>query len=125
MQHIPSLLSRHVRRTRRISTVLVMAALALGACLLAVPPASIAHAGESDHEMARRALREGKVLPLKTVLDLLERDYPGQVLEVELERDDGVFIYEIKLLRPDGQLLKLKLDAATGRVVGVKQKRTP
>ncbi|WP_425489677.1 PepSY domain-containing protein [Diaphorobacter ruginosibacter] len=125
MQHIPALLLRHVRQTRSINAVLVMAVLALGAWLLALPPAGIAHAGESDHEMARKALREGKVLPLKTVLDLLERDYPGQVLEVELERDDGMFIYEIKLLRADGQLLKLKLDAATGRVVGVKQKRTP
>ena len=85
-------------------------------------PTGMAHADERDHELARRALREGKVLPLRTVLEQVERDYQGQVLEVELDRDDGMFIYEIKLLAPGGNLMKMKLDAATGKVLGIKQK---
>lgn len=55
-----------------------------------------------DHERARRALEAGEVLPLRTVLERVERDYPGQVIEVELERDDGMWFYEVKLIRSGG-----------------------
>ena len=53
------------------------------------------------------------MLPLPTLLERLQRTHPGQVLELELERDDGRWIYEVKLLQADGQLLKLELDAGT------------
>lgn len=73
-----------------------------------------------DHERALQAVQSGQVLPLTTVLERLGRQHPGQVLEVELERDAGQWIYEIKLLSADGQLLKLKLDAGTAAVVRMK-----
>ncbi len=77
-----------------------------------------------DHERAMQAVQSGQVLPLTTVLERLGREHPAQVLEVELERDYGQWIYEIKLLSTDGQLLKLKLDAGTAAVLGMKV-RTP
>jgi uncharacterized membrane protein YkoI len=75
-----------------------------------------------DHDRARAAVQAGQVLPLPTLLERLQRSHPGQVLELELELDDGRWIYEIKLLQADGQLLKLKLDAATAQVLEVKRK---
>jgi uncharacterized membrane protein YkoI len=39
-----------------------------------------------DHDRARQAVEAGEVLPLRTILERVERDYPGQVVEVELER---------------------------------------
>jgi uncharacterized membrane protein YkoI len=39
---------------------------------------------------------------------------------VELERDDGRWLYEIKLLRTGGALVKLKIDARDGRIIGAK-----
>lgn len=74
--------------------------------------APTAHASDDhDHEQAQRAVQAGEVMPLRRVLERLEREHPGQVLDVELERDDGRWIYEIKLLQPDGRRIKLKLDA--------------
>lgn len=81
-----------------------------------------ARSDESDHELARQALQQGKVLPLRTVLDQVERQYQGQVLKVEFEHDDGRFIYEMRLLHPNGQLSKLKVDAVDGRVLSVRRK---
>ena len=75
-----------------------------------------------DHERARAAVEAGQILPLPTLLDRLRRTHPGQVLELELERDDGRWIYEVKLLQADGQLLKLEVDAATGQLLQVKRK---
>jgi uncharacterized membrane protein YkoI len=70
-----------------------------------------------DHERARRAMTSGQVLPLRTVLERLDREHPGQVLEVELEQDEGRWIYEVKLLQDDGQLVKIKLDARTAALL--------
>lgn len=75
-----------------------------------------------DHERARAAVQAGQVLPLPTLLERLQRTHPGQVLELELERDDGRWVYELKLLQANGQLLKLEVDAATGQVLQVKRK---
>ena len=58
---------------------------------------------DADHDRARQALEAGEVLPLGTILERVERDHPGQVLDVELEleKHDGVerWVYEVKLLR--------------------------
>jgi len=70
-----------------------------------------------DHDRARQALEAGEILPLKTVLEKVDRDSPGQVMEVELERDKGRWVYEIKVLRPGGSLVKLRLDARDGTII--------
>ena len=72
---------------------------------------------DHDHERAQAAVQAGQVLPLNAVLERVARDHPGQVMKVELERDDGRWIYEIKSLQADGQLVKLKVDARTGEVL--------
>lgn len=76
-----------------------------------------------DHERARAAVQAGEVLPLQTLLERVQRTHPGQVLEVELEREDGRWIYELRLLQAGGQLLKLEVDAATGQVLEARRKR--
>ena len=92
---------------RQLAGALLAAAAALSL------PAGGAFAGD-DHERARRALEAGEVMPLRAVLEQVERDYPGEVVEVELEREDGGWVYEIKLLRKGGDLLELELDARDG-----------
>lgn len=104
--------------TSFLPTRRLLLALAGSATILGGP----ARADDDDHELARRALEQGQVLPLRSVLDRLEREMPGQVLKVEFERDDGRFVYKIRLLQPDGRLAKLKVDAVDGRVLGVKRR---
>ncbi len=87
-------------------------------CLLLSP----AHADKRDHERAREALQQGKVLPLRTVLDQVERSQNGQVIKVEFEEEDGRFIYELRLLHPDGAVSKLEVDAVDGRVLSIRRK---
>lgn len=92
--------------------------------LLAAP---LAQASDQDHERARQAVQAGQVMPLPALLDKLALTHPGQVLEVELERerynDRETWVYEIKLLQPDGQLIKLELDAKTAEVLRSKMRR--
>lgn len=70
-----------------------------------------------DHDRARRALEAGEILPLKTVLEKVGLDTPGQVMEVEIERRRARWVYEIKILRPGGALVKLVVDARNGTIV--------
>lgn len=101
------------RRRRSRAGGLCMLALLVG-CLALQPAWS---GSKDDHNRARQAVQAGQVLPLRSVLERLEREHPGQVLEVELEQEEGRWIYEVKLLQPQGQLVKLKLDARTAALL--------
>ena len=78
---------------------------------------------EDDHDKARKALESGQVLPLQQILQKISKDYPAQVIEVELERKSNGWIYEIKQLSTDGALSKLEVDAKTGIVLKQKSKK--
>ena len=101
-----------------------LAALALMLMAAGVQPPP-ALADEADHEQARQALAAGEILPLRQILDRVEKNHPGQILEVELEREHGGWVYEIKLLRPDGAVTKLELDARNGNLLQQKTRGKP
>jgi uncharacterized membrane protein YkoI len=44
---------------------------------------------------------------------------PGKVIEVELEVEDGVLVYDLKILAKDGRLVEVEVDAATSKVLKV------
>lgn len=98
-------------------------ATAVWLCLALALPA--VRAGDRhDHDRARAAVQTAQVLPLAVVLERLQRTHPGQVLELELEREDGRWIYEVKLLQAQGQLLELAVDARTAQVIEVERKKS-
>jgi uncharacterized membrane protein YkoI len=92
--------------------------------LLAIvtPPASADD--RRDHDTARQALAAGEILPLRTVLERLERSHPGEVLEVELEEKSGRWVYKVKLLQPGAGMRKLRIDARHGTILEDRQRRT-
>jgi uncharacterized membrane protein YkoI len=88
--------------------------------LLGLAHAGDGRAGPHDHDRARQAVTAGEVLPLKVILERVEKEHPGEVMEVELEHEGGRWIYEIKLLRSGGTLVKLKFNARDGTLLGSK-----
>lgn len=100
-------------RLSRLAPVALLLGLLAGP-LAADPP--------RDHDLARQALEAGEILPLSTVMARVERDYPGQILEVELERKDGQWIYEIKMIRKGGGMAKLKLDARDASLLEIRDR---
>lgn len=90
--------------------------------MLGASPLLRADDDHGGHDLARQALEQGRVLPLRTVLEKIERDYQGQALKVEFEQDDGRFLYKIRLLQSDGRMVKLKVDAVDGKVLETKRK---
>lgn len=78
-------------------------------------------ADSDDHgRRLRAAVANGQIVPLKTLLERIESDYRGQVLEVELDDDDGALIYEIDFLTPEGAKIEFKFDAVNGQLLKTK-----
>lgn len=93
-------------------------ALLLAAGLM--PLASQAESGhdhDHDHDRARAALQAGEILPLPVVLERVAKEHPGNVLEVDLEREKNRWVYELKILQSGGGLLKLEVDAKDASVI--------
>lgn len=76
-------------------------------------------ADDGDHDQALRLLQEGSILPLTEIAARVKTRVPGKVLEVELEREDGAYVYEFKILRPNGLVQEVEADAATGKILKI------
>lgn len=60
-------------------------------------------------------------LTTKEIREIVLDKYPGEVEEIELERENGKLVYEAELKGPKGEY-EVKLDAFTGEVVNLKEK---
>jgi uncharacterized membrane protein YkoI len=98
--------------------------LCVGLMLCAIPLSPIYADGldDHDHDRARRALEAGEIMPLNTVLERVAVSAPGRVIEVELERKKERWVYEIKLLRAGGVLVKLLVDARDATLISERSK---
>lgn len=90
-----------------------------GAALAAVALVLLARQApaDRDHDRVRGALQRGDVLPLAEILARVGRDCPGEVLEVELEDEEGRVAYELKVLAPGGAVGKVLYDARSGALL--------
>lgn len=82
-----------------------------------LPRASLAD--DAEWRELHEQVKAGELLPLSQILERVRRDYKGDVIEVELEDENGARLYEIELLGPDGQVVEFLLDAATGEMMGM------
>ncbi len=78
---------------------------------------------DKDHDRARAALERGELLPLATLLERLAPVIDGDVIELELEREKGGWVYEISYVDARGRLVELEVDAADGTVLKRERKR--
>lgn len=91
------------------------AAVSIAVSTAAMPPALADD--HDDHARAYRALRDGAVLPLADILDIVHAAIPGRVIEIEFEDDDDRLLYELEVVTADGRLIEVEVDAATGRIL--------
>lgn len=86
-----------------------------------VAPPGGAQADDDDdaleHEEARRALEQGLVRPLEEIIAEARKHVQGDLIEVELEREDERYIYELEFIQPSGQIVELQLDAKSMAII--------
>ena len=65
-----------------------------------------------------RQLREaGNIMPLETIIQRVQAEYPGRIIEIELEEENNNYIYELELVDDDSMVWAIEVDAATGRIL--------
>ncbi|KCZ98807.1 peptidase domain-containing protein [Hyphomonas polymorpha PS728] len=74
-----------------------------------------------DQDIVWNARKSGEILPLEVILGSILQRYPGEVLELELDDDDGQLIYEIEILTRRGIVLEMEVDARTGRILEIEE----
>lgn len=103
------------QRARAMSAGRVLTA-ALALWLVPAPGLLLAD-DDQDHDRARAALERGEIQPISRVLEAAAREVPGEVIEVELEREHGRWVYELKVITPRGRVREVLVDAGSARVL--------
>lgn len=72
-----------------------------------------------DRDHVLEAVQRGEILPLpKLKSEVLER-WPGEIVALSVDREHGRISYEFRVLRPDGRLTEVEVDAADGSILEV------
>ncbi len=103
--------------TPRYERLMMKRALVLFGLILGL--ATTAQADDDDQYRALNALNAGEILPLGVILQMVASVAPGVPIEVELERDDGLWIYSLEIRGQRGRIVELEVDAATGTILEI------
>ncbi len=87
-------------------------------------------ADEKDHRREiRKAVEAGEVAPLQDLLERIREQFQGRVIKAELERESRGgskrWVYEIRVLTSEGNVLKLEYDAKTMELIRARGRREP
>lgn len=95
---------------------------ALAAALIAAATTGVAQSAagadcKRAQDCALDAFRAGEIKPLPDILDVARAQIPGEVVKVELDREDGAWVYEVKILTPSGKRRKIEINAGTLAII--------
>jgi uncharacterized membrane protein YkoI len=68
---------------------------------------------------ARDAVKRGEIRSLEEVTSVVQRRYPGRLLDVQLQDNRGRPVYQLKMLTRDGRVLNVAVDARSAQILGV------
>lgn len=102
-----------------MTSITVVRACRVLAATYLLAAAGSAFADDSDHDVARRALSEGKTRPLAEVMAQVQSRVPGEIIKVELASAKGTYIYEFKVLTATGEVKEVEVDATTAAIMKI------
>ncbi len=74
---------------------------------------------DADQERVRTAVDRGEIKSLAVLRRIVLGKVSGDVVSVEFSRKQSRKIYEFRVLRPDGRLVELEIDAVTGTILQI------
>ena len=66
---------------------------------------------------AARMQKAGEIMSMEDLLKRVHAQYPGKVVETELERKGDRYVYEVEVVSDQGVKHELQLDARTGELL--------
>jgi uncharacterized membrane protein YkoI len=99
--------------SRSIVSILAGVALSCGSLVLV--------AGQEETHPDTAGVQEpAGILSVDEILERVKTQQPGRVVETELERKHGRYVYEIEVIGDDGVKKEFKYDAKTGALLSSK-----
>src|SRR5262245_21666900 len=80
------------------------------------------HADDDDVEELRQAVQRKEVRSLSDILGMIRSKLPGDVIGVEVERENGRWQYEFKVIDGQGRLFDVSVNARTAEIERIKEK---
>lgn len=80
-------------------------------------------------DRARRAVEQGEILPLSSIRRRVHEQFGGKIVGVDLAPSvegagqSAPWIYDIRVLSPEGRVLSVQMDASDGHVIDVRGQR--
>lgn len=89
----------------------------LAAFLISAGPSAPSLAQKGDQDRALELRKNRDLIPYGEIAKLAEKKFGGRVVGQSLKDQGGRMVYELRLLKPDGKVMIVVLDAKTGRVI--------
>lgn len=67
----------------------------------------------------REAVARNKILPLSKLKAIVVAQFGANIVDIEIDREKGLWIYEFKIISESGRLVEVYMDAGTGRILEV------
>ncbi|MGR5126213.1 PepSY domain-containing protein [Photobacterium swingsii] len=74
---------------------------------------------DEDHDDFMEAVEQGLIQSFSALQATVARQLHGRIIKVELEEDDDIWIYELKLLDPNNNIVKVEYDARTLSIIKI------
>ncbi|MGF1690941.1 PepSY domain-containing protein [Photobacterium kagoshimensis] len=74
---------------------------------------------DEDHDDFMEAVEQGLIQSFSALQTTVARQLHGRIIKVELEEDDDIWIYELKLLDPQNNIVKVEYDARTLSIIKI------
>ena len=94
-------------------------ALIAGTCLAASLQCVVA--GDEDDAQAAALQKSGEIMSTDDIVQKVHSEHPGKILETELKKKAGQYIYEVDVLGPDGIKKEFSYDAKTGKFLSAEK----
>ena len=88
-----------------------------GLLLLSLLLPTLVIASADDHDKAKRLRDSGEIVSMEKLLADVRTRHGGRVLEIELEKERGQYVYEIEMVDDDGKVHEYFYDAKDGRLL--------
>lgn len=77
---------------------------------------------DREHDAVRLAVEKGEIRPLADIVAGVRGKLPGEIVGVEVERKDGRWMYEFRVVDSKGRLFEAYVDGKSGEIERVKEK---
>ncbi len=87
--------------------------------IFAAPSLADGKPSKFDQDQVLEAVKKGEIRPLAEILAVAERNMPGRVIRIEVDRKRGRVIYELKIIADKGRVREIYIDAGSLEVLKV------